>query len=126
MEIDKLDLKNMLRHAYLLGHSSGNFEEVDWGREREEIIEALINDHLQDGKTCYNDYPCNCPTKQSKESWIMKKNSMTIILRFFCAVINLIAALVVLEANCMWLFVLHVVFVFLCLFLMLDPRLWDD
>jgi hypothetical protein len=62
MEITEKSLRNILRHAYLCGNNSKSvtFSPSGWESEREETIAELVEDQKRSGKTCYNNFPCDC------------------------------------------------------------------
>ena len=83
MKINKRDLLNMLRHAYLMGANTGMFtkdtqSEDEFIVDRESAIKELIESQKQNKRTCYNEYPCNCPHTEktvSKPATLIYKNS---------------------------------------------------
>lgn len=62
LSIDERDLKNLLRHAYLIGYNEGRpgKDIDDLVDSREEVITELIEDFKVEGHCGYNEYPCSC------------------------------------------------------------------
>lgn len=56
LEIDRKDLENLMRHAYLLGTNTGDYLLKDhdgWENDREECIKDLVDDYEENGYMCY-------------------------------------------------------------------------
>jgi hypothetical protein len=63
--MDIRDLKNLMRHAYLCGFNEGYLHprpttEGPDSKEREELIQELVEEYQTEGHMGFNDYPCSC------------------------------------------------------------------